>query len=92
VNDLVKGGRILAHLLGVGVVRNPASGLAGRDFVHHSVNLLERQSLGLRDEEVGEENADEASRTPEEEYLGPEVCLVLPDEVWGNDSTAKVLA
>jgi hypothetical protein len=91
-DDLVKGGRILAHLLSVGVVGNPTGGLAGRDFVHHSVNLFKRKALGFRYEEVGEENADEASRTPKEEDLGSEVCLVLSDEVWGNDSTTQVLA
>jgi hypothetical protein len=91
VNDLVKGRRVLAHLLSVSVVGDPTGGLAGGNFVHHSVNLLEGQSFGLRDEEVGEEDTDGASGSPEEEDLWSEVGLILSDEVWGNDSTMKVL-
>jgi hypothetical protein len=92
VNNLVKRRGVLAHLLGVGVVGHPTGRLAGRNFVHHSVNLLKRKPLGLGDEEVGEENTDEACRTPEEEYLGSEVCLLLSDEVGSDDSTMNVLA
>jgi hypothetical protein len=46
----------------------------------------------LRHEEVGEENADGASRTPEEEDLRSEVGFLLADEVRSDDSTTKTLA
>jgi hypothetical protein len=52
--------------------------------------LFKRQALGLRHEEVGKENTDGASGTPEEEDLGTEVCLLLSDEVRGNDGNEAV--
>jgi len=37
------------------------------------IDLLERESLGLGDEEVGEGNAESAGSSPEEEYFDSEV-------------------
>jgi len=54
-------------------------------LLHHSVDLLESKSLGLPDEEVGVEQAEDAGGTPEEEDFGFEVGLVGVDEVGGDD-------
>ena len=45
------------------------------------VDLLERETLGLRDEEVGEEEGEEAGAAPDEEDLRTEVALLLVDDV-----------
>ena len=85
MDDLLDGRRVLAHLLGEGVMGNPASRLASRDLLHHLVDLLERQTLGLRNEEVSENDADGASGAPEEEDLRSEVGLLLANKVRSNN-------
>lgn len=70
--------------LAEGARRLPAAALVGdRDLLVHGVDLLERQALGLVDEEVDEGDAPEAAPEPDEEDLGLQVgvALAVVDEV-----------
>jgi hypothetical protein len=58
------------HLSGEGGVRNPGTGVAGRHFFEHSVDLLEGKSLCLWHEEICEEHTDDAKGAPHEEDFG----------------------
>ena len=78
------------HLSREGRVRNPATRLSWRNLLQHTVNLLERQALGLRNKEVCEEDGDNAEGAPHEEDLGGEVGVLLVDEVWGDDGDDAV--
>jgi hypothetical protein len=60
--------------------RGPWAGLG-----HHLVDLLERQTLGLRNEEVGVDEGDGAETSPDEEHGRLEVTLVGTDHVRGDD-------
>lgn len=75
-----------AHLSSEGRVRNPFAGVAGADLLKHFVDLLEGETLGLRDKEVGKQNTDDAEGAPHEEDLGAQVGILLVDEVRCNDS------
>ena len=78
---------VLAELaVGVGLMGHPAGGGAGRGLGHHLVDLLERETLGLGDEEVGEEQAADTGGTPDEENLGTEIALTGVNHV-GSDVT-----
>jgi hypothetical protein len=81
---------VRVDLLRKGRVRHPLGGLSGSALLHHLVDLLERQTLGLRNEEVGEEDAEGASGTPDEEHLRAEVALVLVNHVRGDVANDKV--
>ena len=56
-------------------------------LLQHAVDLLEGEALGLGDEDVGVDNAEEAEGAPEEEDLGAEVdtAAVGGGEVGGDD-------
>lgn len=80
----------LVHALGVrgvDVLGHEAladgASLARRSKGVHHVDLLEGETLGLGDEEVGEEEASQASGTPDEEDLHLETSRagLLVDEV-----------
>ena len=58
------------HLSRKSRVGNPPLRLARSDLFEHSVNLFERKTLGLRNQEIGESYADDAEGTPHEENLG----------------------
>lgn len=73
------------HGLGEGGVRTPLSRGSGSGLLHHLINLLERQALGLGDEEVGVDEGAGAETAPDEEDGGPEVATVLADHVGGDD-------
>lgn len=80
-----------AHLGGKGRAGFPSGRSSGRsDLFHHSVDLLERKTLGLPHEEVGVELTNNTERTPDKEHLGSEVTLVLADHVRGDDSDDAV--
>ena len=64
----------------------PLGGGPGRGLLHHLVDLLEGEPLGLRDEEVGVDEGAGAEGTPDEEHLGLEVALVLVNHVRSDDS------
>ncbi|KAH0445623.1 general substrate transporter, partial [Aureobasidium melanogenum] len=80
MDNLLDGRRVLAQFLSEGVMWNPSGRLACRNLGHHLINLLKRQPLGLRHEEVSEDNADCTSGAPEEEDLGAEVGFVLSNK------------
>lgn len=65
--------------------RGPGSGLG-----HHLVDLLERQTLGLGNQEVGVDEGDGAETSPDEEDGGLEVTLVGTDHVGGDDGNDGV--
>ena len=60
--------------------RGPGSGLG-----HHLIDLLQGQTLGLGDEEVGVDESDCAETSPDEEHRGAEVTLLNTDHVGGDD-------
>ena len=76
------------HLSGEGGVGNPFVGGARGGLLQHLVDLLEGETLGLGDEEVGEGEGDAAEGAPHEEDLCAEVGLSLlsTDEVGGDDT------
>lgn len=79
---------IVSKLSSVGAVWHPLGAGAGSRLLQHAVNLLEGKTLGLRNEEVGVDEAEEAERAPKEENLGSEVDTTSfgGGHVWGNDS------
>jgi len=76
------------HLGGVGGVWLPLVGGARGGLLEHLVDLLEGETLGLWDEEVGKGEGDAAEGAPHEEDLGAEVGLARlgADEVRGDDT------
>jgi len=62
------------------------------------IDLLQRQTLGLRDEEVREDKASNTSGTPDEEHLNSKIrsldsigtCCRRVDKVWGGITNSKV--
>jgi hypothetical protein len=78
----------IAHIRSIRAVRHPFSRCSWRCLLQHAVHLLEREALGLRNEHVGVDEAEEAKRAPEEEYLGTEigVAAATADEVGRNNS------
>jgi hypothetical protein len=67
------------HLRSESRMRNPFAGMTGVNFLQHAIDLLERETLGFWDEEVGEEDGDDAEGSPHEEDLGGEVGILLVD-------------
>lgn len=79
------------HLGGVRRVRPPSWRLTrGTDLLHHSVDLLKRKTLGLPNEEVGIDVANNTETTPDEEDLGLEITLVRADHIRGDDGDDTV--
>lgn len=68
----------------------PLGRQAGGSLLHHLVNLLERQTLGLGNKEVGVDSGTGAKRTPEEENLGLEVAVSVTNQVGGDDGNDGV--
>jgi len=66
-----------AHLVGEGSSGSPASRVTWGNLLKHLVNLLKRQTLGLRHKEVSVDASAGAQSTPDEEHLGTEVALTL---------------
>ena len=67
------------------LVRHPLRGRAGCGLLHHLVDLLEREALGLRDEEVRVHEGRRAQAAPDEEDGGFEVAFVLVDHIGRDD-------
>lgn len=59
-----------SHLVGESGVRTPFGGSARMRFFQHLVDLFEGKTLGFRNEEIGEEQAETASGSPDEEDFG----------------------
>lgn len=73
------------HLVSKGGVGLPSRGGAGSGLLHHLIDLLQRQALGLGNKEVGVDKATGTEGTPEEEHLRAQVGLVSVNQVWGDD-------
>lgn len=75
------------HLSGVRGVRNPFGARSWCRLLQHAVDLLEGEALGLGNEDVCVDDAQEAEGAPEEEDLGAEIdtAAVGGGEVWGDD-------
>jgi hypothetical protein len=81
-----------AHLIGESSSRSPSSRVTRSDLLQHLINLLKRQPLSLRDEEVSVDASASAQSTPDEENLGTEVALSLglADHVGGDGGDDSV--
>lgn len=66
--------------------------LEGDGLLVKNIDLLKRQTLGLVDEEVGEDGAAEAGGSPDPEHLGGEAgtSWALVDEVRGSVADTEV--
>ena len=71
--------------LGEGVGRLPLGRGPGGGLGHHLIDLLQGQTLGLGNEEVGVDESDCAETSPDEEHRGAKVTLIDTDHVGGND-------
>jgi hypothetical protein len=78
------------QLISKGSLRLPAGRGAGSGLLHHLVDLLQGETLCLRDEEVGVEEGAGTEGAPDEEDLGAEVALVRVDHVGGDDGDDAV--
>jgi len=80
------------HFLRECGVRDPFGRCAWVGLLQHLVDLLERETLGLGDEEVGEGERDAAESTPQEEHFRAQVGIarIAADEVWSDDSNDAV--
>lgn len=63
----------------------PLARLGRRALLHHLIDLLQGQSLGLEHEEVGVEEAQGAQRAPDEEDASSQVALVAVNHVRGDN-------
>jgi len=81
-----------AHISSKGGVWNPFARGTWRCLLHHTVNLFERQTLGLGNQEVCIDEASDTEGAPNEENSGLQVCLSLSvsDHVWSDDSDNAV--
>lgn len=75
---------------GEGLMGPPLGGGSGSGLLHHLIDLLERQTLGLGNEEVSVDEGAGAETTPDEEDGGLEVTSVLANHVGGDDSNDGV--
>ena len=63
---------------------SPSRRGARSGLLHHLVDLLQGQTLGLGNDKDGEEQAEEEGAAPDEEHLDAQVALGLVDDVGGN--------
>jgi len=75
-----------AHICSESRMRYPFARVPGGGFLEHAVDLLEGETLGLRDQEVGVNEADSAEGAPDEEDLRAEVAFGGADHVGGDDT------
>ena len=78
------------HLMRKGLVRNPLGAGPGASLFQHSVDLFQSETLCLRNDEVGEQKAEEKGATPYEENLRLEVSIVHVNEVGCDDGDDAV--
>lgn len=74
-----------SHLPSERIVRPPLATGDGRGLFEHLVDLFEREPFRFRDEEVGEQEAEEQRPAPDEEDLHAQVPFVLVHDVGGDD-------
>jgi hypothetical protein len=101
-SGLVLGGNVLernlnvllakVHVRSEGAVGLPLARGTGSSLLQHLVDLLKSKTLGLGDEEVGEEEGDAAKTAPHEEHVGAELGGVgtFGNEVGGDDGDDAV--
>ncbi len=82
---LVEDTATAAHLLREGLGRSPLGGGSRSGLFHHSVNLLQGKTLGLRDEDEGVDKGAGAKTTPDEEDGRLQVASILVNHVRGDD-------
>jgi hypothetical protein len=70
-----------AHLRSKCSGRLPSRAGPWGGLFHHLIDLLKSKTLGLRNKKVGVNSGACAQSTPDEEDLGTEVTILLPDEV-----------
>lgn len=73
-----------------GIVRSPLGGVARVGLLQHGVDLLQRQTLGLRDQEECVNEAACAQTSPHVKDLGAQVGLVRVHHVGSNDGNDAV--
>jgi len=73
-----------------GLMRNPLGRCTRSRLFEHAVDLLERQTLGLWDQEVRVDECAGTETTPDEEDGRLEVTLVFTNHVWSNDGNDGV--
>lgn len=81
------------HLGGESGGRHPFGGIAGVGLFQHPVDLFQCETLGLRDQEIGIDEAAGAKRAPDEEDLGAKVAFIRPNHIRcddGNDLTKPI--
>jgi hypothetical protein len=69
---------------------NPFLRRTRRSLLKHAIDLLERQTLGLRHQEVSKKNAGSACSAPDEENLGFHIPVGLIDHVGGDEADDKI--
>ena len=85
-DPLIQSSILHAHLASKCVCWDPLAGRSRGSLLHHLVDLLERKTLCLRDEEVCVHKRARAQTTPDEEDGRAEVTLVGVDHVRCDDS------
>ena len=75
---------------GKGGSGSPLGRVTGVGLLHHLVDLLERQTLGLRDEEVRVNKGGGAETEPDEEDGRPQVTLIGVNHVGGDNGNDSV--
>ena len=65
------------HRTREGLVGNPLGGCSWGALLHHTINLLQGQTLGLGDEEVGIDESASAETAPDEEDGRFEVSVLF---------------
>ena len=81
---------LVVGLASVRRARDPLARLARGRLLEHAVDLLERETLGLWDEEVRIDEGTRAEGAPEEEDGRTEVGLVGTDKVRSDDGDDRV--
>jgi hypothetical protein len=91
-HDLRRKGAIRSqtHVRSESGMRLPPSRGTGSSLLEHAIDLLERKTLGLGDEEVSVDESAGAKTTPDEEDLGTQVTLVGTDHVGSDDGDDAV--
>lgn len=77
--------RLGTHRLSKSLVWDPLARSSWGRLLHYSVNLLERKSLGLGNQEEGVDESAGAETTPDEEDGRSEVTLGCTNHVRGDD-------
>lgn len=73
------------HLLSKCLRRSPSGRRPRRSLRHHLIYLLQRETLGLWNQEVRIEEATPTETSPNPEHVGPEVAEVRADHVGGDN-------